>query len=375
MKFSNELTSFPSAVHKIIYAAARDLAPLEYSLGKVEDITQKYGVTKASCEAFHDFLQDLFSDMYDFPEAYHLPVYELENYLGGKKEIEMKRKFPSKTKRIISYTRNVVHGYMLVLGMLGLYGTVQEEHLVIPSEIFPIIEKRVNSPTSPIALEQRLSAMARVGFICEGNMLNSKKHPLMFPALCALAHKMDNKLSGFSYFLFSNCDFRNLKKNYKPTYEDYFRPLVRERWKQAMSLHQIAIEHGCKPTINTFWKVDYKYKGVQVMCIDTLEGDMDIRVTETYNWDDANLINKRLEKETPEFQTYALRNLWRCNGCSTSHLGCFVTVLGKRQRVCGGGIIGFKWRNPVETDIEIIGHMIGLRCEIIDEMKQLENQK
>jgi len=111
------------------------------------------------------------------------------------------------------------------------------------------------------------------------------------------------------------------------------------------------------------------------MCIGTSDtGDhesmLDVRIIGTYNWDDHTLINSRLERESPEFQKQALRHVWRCNACATTHLGMFVTVLGKRQRVCGGGQIGFRWYNPADDELEYIKKLIQLRIEIIDEIKK-----
>ncbi|MDR0324674.1 MAG: hypothetical protein LBI19_01090 [Oscillospiraceae bacterium] len=109
------------------------------------------------------------------------------------------------------------------------------------------------------------------------------------------------------------------------------------------------------------------------MCIQTEDDGehmLDIRIVSAYNQDDPALINSRLEKEPPEFQKQALRHVWRCNACSTSHLGAFVTVLGKRQRVCGGGLIGFRWRDPDDEGLEMLKRLIAFRCEIIDEIQQ-----
>ena len=92
MNFNIELTEFPSAVHRCIYAAARGITPLERSLSFVTDSEMR-----SSCAAFHGFIIDMLSDMYDHPEAYDLPVGELEKFCDGKKIIGMKQKYPSKT--------------------------------------------------------------------------------------------------------------------------------------------------------------------------------------------------------------------------------------------------------------------------------------
>ena len=369
MDFREELSAFPSGVHRCIYAAARGITPLDRSLASVEDPGMR-----ASCEEFHGFFMDFLSDMYDHPEAYGLPVMALENFCNGKTVNGMKQKFPSKTKSILSQTRNSVNGYMVLLYMMGRLGVLSGDILSLSPDDLKEADKRTNTSVSPIPLAVRLRALARVGLLQEGGGFVSKRHPGMFPAMCALAKKA-KKQSGFDYFAFKNAEFRNIGANYKPTYEDYFHPLIESQLKQANTLHEYAIKMGLKPTVSTFWKVEYKYKGAQVMCIGT-EGDherkLDIRLVGTYNWDDPGLINDRLIKESPEFQKYAVRHVLRCDACSTAHLGRFVTVLGKRQRVCGGGLIGFRWNNPDDGDVEAIKQFIRLRMEIIEEINQKE---
>ena len=44
-----------------------------------------YSSLKLSCEAYHRFVLDMLSDMYEFPKAYELPVLELEHFLDGRK--------------------------------------------------------------------------------------------------------------------------------------------------------------------------------------------------------------------------------------------------------------------------------------------------
>lgn len=365
MNFSKEFTDFPSTVHKTIYSNAREVIPLNLSLTDINDHS-----LRTSCEAYHQFIMDMLSDMYECPEAYCFPVLELENYLGGNKVNGMKQKYPSKTKDILSRTGNVVSRYMVLLSKLAFMGTPFNDRLEISEDVFPSIENVVNSLTSPISLEKRLNALSRIGLIQTGTGFISTRHPNMFLAMCALAQKTKGKTSGFGFYNFTKVDFRNIIKNYKPKYSDYFLPLTETSKKIAYQLHDIAAEYRCRPTVSTFLKVDYKYKGTHVMCIDSSGSNLHIRLTGAYGWDDKTVINQRLEKEPLEFQKQVLRHIWRCNACSTSHLGQFVEVLGKRQRVCGGGQIGFLWRNPTDQDINIIRHLIELRCEIINEINQ-----
>jgi len=362
MDFDEQLRDFPSTVHKVIYTAARGLAPLERSLAAVG------GDMRASCEAYYAFLMMMFSDMYQHPEAYGMPVMELERHCGRRTVNGMKQLAPNKTQTILALTRNSVNGYVMLLHAMGRRGVLSGDKLTLTDSDLAAIDKLVNTSVRPIPVMERLAAMERVGLIMRDNVVTSVNHPAMFSAMCALAARAE-KTSGFDFFAFRRADFRNLAGKFKPGYDDYFLPLYDDRRELAYELHRFAAERKLKPVVSTFWKVEYKYKGAQVMCIGS-EGDheslLDVRVVGTYGWDDPALINDRLAKETPEFQRYIMRHILRCTGCATTHLGGYVTVLGKRQRVCGGGMIGFRWMNPGADDLEAIKRMIELRCEILD---------
>lgn len=364
MDFTTELTTFESTVHQVIYAAARGLAPLEVTLPSVPEELRE------ACTALHDFMVDMHSDMYDHPEAYALPVLALEAYCGGRTVNAMKQKAPSKTKGVLAQTRNVVQGYIGLLYWLGRLGTVREGGLAVSGEDLAVIGPRVSTSTSPIALEVRLKALERVGLLQVEGGFASGRYPQMFAALHAMAQRAD-KQSGFPYFAFGTADFRALGPKYKPAPEDYFWPLITAQREDALALHAFALAKGLKPTIQTFWKVDYKYRATQVMCIGSewdFERMLDIRIVGTYAWDDPELINGRLRREPEQFQRTVLRNVWRCDACSTTHLAAFVTILGRRQRVCGGGMIGFRFRNPGTEEMAVLRRLVELRVEILEEL-------
>ncbi len=361
--FSQELTEFPSTVHRNIYSAARQLTPLNRSLGSMEE-----GELKDSCKAYHAFMLDMLSDMYENPEAYGLPVHMLEDFLGGRKLNGVKRKEPAKTEKIRSQTYNAVNGYQVLLCMLGRNGRLQGNRLEVSPDAMNNIEKRTSTSISPIPLAARLNALVRVGLKREGGSFVSDRYPNMFAGMCALANSCEN-MNSFGYFAFQNLEFRNIGSKYRPTYEDYINPFTAERRAIAGEIDDCARKRKAKPACNTFWKVDYKYKGGQAMCLENAHGDLIIRVTGTYGWDDPKLINGRLEQESLEFQRYILRHLWGCTGCSTSHLGAFAWVLGHKRRVCMGGGIGFRWTNPGSEDVDAITRCLEIRCRIIDELK------
>lgn len=364
MDIADELTVFPTAVHRLIYSCGRALTPVSVATEGMED-----RALAGSCRELHDFFAALYADMYEAPSAYGLDAGALERFLDGRRLNGVKQKQPARTERLLALTRNSAQGYQMLMCLLGQAGEADGARLGLPAGALEQAERRIRTAVRPQSLEERLRALERVGLVrCEGG-LESLRFPGMFAALCALARTVGDRLSGFGYFNFCNAEFRALRPGFKPSPEDYFRPLAAERRALAQELDGAARALGCRPTINTFWKVDYKYRGLQVMCLESGEGELTVRLTETYAWDDPELINGRLLREEPDVQRAALKRLWRCDACSTSHLGQFVTVLGRRQRVCGGGVIGFRWLNPGESDRALIEKLMGMRIGIADELK------
>ncbi len=361
MNFTDNLTTFPSAVHRDIYCAARYMTPLSRSLPAVLD-----SALRESCAAYHGFLEAMLSDMYDHPEAYHLPVMALENHLGGMKLNGVRRRFPKETESVLSQTRNAVFGYQKLLYVLGQKGVVSGETLTLSPDARADIAKAVKTSVSPIPLDKRLTALSRVGLAERDGVVVSERHPGIFSAMAALAGAHQTKpgmCGGFGFFAFQNAEFRNIVKPYKPAPEDYLHPLVPERKARAEDLHAWASENKLRPDISTFWKVNYKYKGNQTMCVESQDGVLRVRVVISYGESDA--LDQRLALEPAETQKHALRHLQRCTLCNPKCGGPYVTLLGRRSRRCGG-VLGFQWINPDKDDLEMIKQFAGYRIDMTD---------
>lgn len=172
-------------------------------------------------------------------------------------------------------------------------------------------------------------------------------------------------------------DFRNIKNLHKPTYEDFFEPLITEQRDRAYELHDFLMKYKMRSATDANGRVVYQYKGKQVIRIgkgSDYELFLDVRVIGKDKKDEHTVIDKHLEKESKDFQLEALQHMTGCDAnqclnCSTYASGWYVTVLGKRHQMCGEGIIGFAWNKPIESDMTMIKRLIEIRCDIIDEAK------
>ena len=105
--------------------------------------------------------------------------------------------------------------------------------------------------------------------------------------------------------------------------------------------------------------------------MDTKDGVLDIRITEVYAWDDRTFFMNRLLSQSEERKRCADRHLYRCTACATSHVGQQIEFLGRHNRVCGGGMIGFVWKNPELKEFDDLEFFIKVRCEMINYLKSL----
>ena len=371
MDFSIDLTEFPSAVHRSIYSRARIMLPLSLTLDAVADPAMR-----KSCAALHGFVTAMLSDMYDNPDDYFLPVMKLEEYISGRNLLELKRESPQKYKDAVSQTHLAAGRYMDMLWWIGDKGTIEGSAFVISAERLRDIGKRVKTSTSPIPLEKRLEALNRVGFNMEALpkdtfRFTSKNYPDMFPALHALRN---------DFLMF---DFRNMSSTPKPTHEDFFYALSIKQRELANELHDFAMERKMRLATNANWGVLYHHKSKHVMTIragDDISRFLGVRVIGKDSKEAHTQIDKYIGKESADFKKQVINHLSGCDAntclnCSTYSSGNYVTVLGKRHQMCGTGVIGFDWRDPVPADMKMIKRLIEIRCQMIDDAQLAKKAK
>ncbi len=360
-----------------VYIDMIQLTPLSVSLKNTEKEDQNL---ISSCKEFYRFKKSMLEDMYENWEVYGLPTGELERYLNGRKVNGVKQSGKSEYKKVcklLSDAYNADQSYSNFLYDIALNGVYQEGKLYIEKEVFKQIQmiydgqlsKKKNLINMVIPYDTRLKAFERNGLTLhvhdDNIIISSETYPNMLLAMSQLA-KSGNKVKTFGRFNFDNCEFRQIFKPYSPCYEDVVRTLLDERIKVSNHIHLYLEEKHIKPKCETYWKVNYKYKGTQLLQIATNGEDFRVRITLAYWWDESDLLNSRLEKLDTEIQRYCLRNLNYCVGCSISHKGGIAVILGKRKRLCGG--IGIDINNPTVKELENIKRFIEIRCEIIDEV-------
>lgn len=371
MEFDKQKLKFTTLIHKNIHIAALRITPLEVSLGDV------YGIDEnlvKSCKSYHGFILDMLFDMYSNPHEYGFKAGVFEEFSEGRPPNAMKQKKPNETEKHLKETRNCYQHYVLFLSEILTFGTIIAANEVLMSmkdyehiiKQFDYTATKRKTRLNNISLKKRMNALKRVEiifeFIDDIVVIKSEKYLNIFYALSELTASIIT-VKTFGKEGLYNCEFRQIFNNYTPCYDDVVQTLDSEKREIINVLNDHLAEFKIKAKCNTFWKVNYKYKGKQLCQIITEGNDCRFWITGSYNWDDKDRFNERIEEFDEEMQKYILRNLNYCTGCSSFHIGGFKYVLGKRKRLCAG--IGFKIHNPKMSDVEKIKSLISLRQELI----------
>lgn len=379
MQFMKDKREFPTYVHKVIYLNALRQTPIERSLASTDGVDHKL---VRSCQEYYNFVMDMHSDMYENPSAWGMDPGEYDEFLGNRKENGMKQKQPSKTKVLRSKARNCIQPYQHLLLSLGKIGRLVNSALILSNEEYYGIKKYYDVRLNPklkntfilVPYQVRLNAFQRIGLIItesdNGVTIISKRYPNMLQAMIELA-KSSVDVETFGEHNFHHTDFRQIFYRYTPQYVDVVQPLIDSQRDIIDLVHALAPELGLTSDCSTYWKINYHYKGVHVMCIDTddrfehrskLVNTVRIRINGAMS--ELQIYLDKIREQGDELVKYFMRHLSYCTACSTTHLGLKCEVFGRNVRVCGGPT--FQIINPSESDIEYIRKFIELRKEMIE---------
>ena len=96
---------------------------------------------------------------------------------------------------------------------------------------------------------------------------------------------------------------------HKPDYADVTQPLPPQARAAADDLNAYLSFRRCYPACETFWKVNYRYRGEQVAQLSQEAQGLIVRVNRVYRWEDQEGFNALLAEQDPAFQRFVLRHL------------------------------------------------------------------
>lgn len=342
MTFDINQNTFPSTTHKSIWHTAVYMAPFNEVIPANLPAEQSLDLIEGE-KSFYQFILDLYSDMYNNPEAYYIPILEYDSFMNSK----VGKDFTDKDKKQESKLRNkfqkAIQFYQKLLFEIG--SKAQPElgsyNLLIDKSILYDALSKHNLNIVLKDSEKRISALSNLGMVIDisGNKItiSNIRYTKMLIALSALC-KADNKKYLLTNFL--RCDFRGLNNSYKPEFNDIISILPNKFKKTVLDMNDymqaIKCTYSAEPLKNTTLQSDFKllYK-LNGKLIYSFNADTDSLKTFAYfnHHDNISRMGYLLKDESESLFA------WFYDRIPTSICSCknnkLVDIGGRTKRICG----------------------------------------
>lgn len=340
MSLSKEQTVFPSIAQQSIWTAAMALAPFDEVVpsGLVEEEIDALRSGEANLRRF---MVDMFTDMYENPDAYGIPVGVYDSYMDGRDRRSMGHKNDPKESRLRNQFQQAIQFYQKLLFEMGAGGEVDGARLRMETAVMDGMINKYNLRLIRGTQNQRLNALTRLGMTIRRNddavVFENTRYPGMFTALRALAR------AGRGVLALTNvlrCDFRGLIKGYKLGLEDVVAILPEKLRDNILAMDGFMQELGAKITIQPLknttlfspWKVSYTREGRSIYGFHAEPNRLEVYAYFNKS-DNISRLGCRLKEEADPLYTWFNEHIpireCRCPNNRRVDIG------GETKRICG----------------------------------------
>lgn len=370
MNFSLSQTNFPSVTHQSIWHAAvmraafYEIIPASLSDGEADELREGQ-------RSLYQFMTDLYSDMYEHPEAYELPVGDYEAYMQGRTRRDLSHKGDPKESRLRNRFQQGIQFYQKLLFEIGAKADQEadSQRFTLNSSVLSEMINSYNLRLIRGEEQRRASHLARLGleirFSIEKMTIANDQYPHMLSALTALCRSNTGKhaLSGFL-----RCDFRALE-SYKPGFADAVQILPDDFKSTALELNDYMKEINAKDTVQPLknttlfspWKLGYSRNGKSVY---GFHADTDSFETYVYfnYFSNVSRMGYLLKETSPKlYDWFNDRFPTRTCACPNNKLA---DIGGCKKRICGL-MNRLEVYNPSTEDLRNLKLVIELSLEKI----------
>lgn len=370
MRFDINQNKFISAAHKSIWHAALFLAPF-YEVKKPDlaeaEATDLFEGERNLCR----FMQDLYLDMYNYPELYHLPVGEYDKYMNGRERKDLPHKNDPKESSLRNEFQQPIQFYQKLLFELGVHAELDYNTFRFNIDKNVFLNILMNMRFSKIRGKKKklLLALNRMGLEFDGKAtdrmpVTNAKYPKMLLALSTLCKSSNNK---YAFTNFLRCDFRGLIHGFKPQFEDTMAILPGDLKSIAIKLDQFMQELGCKVSVEPLksivsdsrWKVNYSLNGKSIFAFCSDINRLELFAYFNYH-KNVSRMGYILKDESSELYNWFYEKIpARLCSCKNNNL---VDIGGQKKRICGL-MNRLDVGNPNSNDLKNIEEIIRIYFE------------
>ena len=405
MTFSPNQTTFPTATHKAIWNAARQVFPLEKSLPALTNES-----IKLACTDLYNFTMAWYEDVYNHPHIYGLNPEENDKRLAGRRWgrviIAAELKEDADT---IEFFRNAKKPLNFVGFLCNNFKSGSDTSISFTKSEYKKLLAKAEKSTGYdegefVELMERLSFELTAEAENDEYVITNKKYPRMFAALKMLrtvetmqksAHK-NPKSKACQYF-----DFRVLAQDYECSFEDALFSLDDTSKAYVLRMDELLTSLGVKKKY-MLNRVDWKFKGKKIAECRGDKNHLDIGRSPNANnlftvfiesWSyhfpwwppgigggEKKVENKLAFEEAvnnlpnaEEMRRFCTKHTKRCSECGCRHArpprGHPKTMFGKTFFTCGGGTdIGVEYLTP--DNFNLVAALIKIRLDLLKMSKE-----
>jgi len=342
VKFDINQKEFPSITHESIWHAAIFISPFReviptHVTGKKRDNLRE------GEKSLYQFITDLYSDMYENPEAYYLPVGEYDSFMENRDRKNLSDKDKLKESLLRNKFQRAIQFYQKLLFEIGSKGEPNggSDSLIMDKAVLSDIIIKHNFRILRGEQEKRAEALSNVGMKIDQSQskmtVSNNKYPKMLVGLSALCKANTGK---FALTNFLRCDFRGLVDSFEPGFDDAISILTDGFRKMAIEMDDFMRSVNCsisiQPLKNTTlfsqWKVGYSLKGKSIYSFHS-----DIDSLETFacfnHYQNVSRMGYLLKEESDLlYNWFDAKIPTRLCSCRYNRL---VDIGGRKRRICG----------------------------------------
>jgi hypothetical protein len=287
----------------------------------------------------YDFMETLYSSMYDSPDQYHIPTREYENLMKSRTVEELSADQKKKESTIRNSFLRSIQFYQKMLFEIGANGVPVDGKLRVKTSLFEEMINRNNLRVVRGEHEKIMEGLSRNGLMFSKDRrhtyVEASDHPNLLRALRALC-RFGTRTYRMTNFL--RCDFRGMVNN-KPGFNDVVAILGDKYTKNAEMMDgfmnqmkaKIKVQPLKNTTLGSVWKTSY----VKGKSIYGFQADPCWMEAYVYFNEDKNIkkVGYHLKETDPVLYEWYYSN-FKEQECACQY-NRRVDIGGEKKRICG----------------------------------------
>lgn len=284
----------------------------------------------------YSFMTDLYRDMYEHPEKYHIPEERYENFV----RVDT-RKQEAVRQALLQVKKIVVTCILDFLYEMGRNAEMNEAGLMMETQMYRKLLDEKNKKYKPKSF---LAVLEGIGFnIAEGETVQIRhvRYPLMLIALSVFS-KECAKNKEYGFYFFCKCDFKIFDHKALPSFWDAMKLVPGAYQSEVIAIDEFLIQQRYKREvmISEAWSgYRIRYKKNQTVCWcrirNTFHPDLHFQVRWGLDQLTTSRLLLKLDQSKPGLSKQTIDGIYPCERCR-EHCTARSEVVwkGKMRRMC-----------------------------------------